>query len=50
MKRILNNTGCTMKPATLGEIVAEFRARVPKIDPKDKLRLDRRGYSGKKTV
>ena len=50
MQRILDNADCTMIPATLGTIVAEFRRKVPKTDPKDRLKLDRRGYGGKKTV
>ncbi len=47
---IVGNAGFTVKPGTLGDVVAEFRAKVPKIDPKDKLQLDRRGYGGRKTV
>lgn len=50
MKNILGSAGCTIKTATIGELAGEFRAVVPKIDPKDRLKLDRRGYGGKKTV
>ncbi|MDP2983570.1 MAG: polysaccharide deacetylase family protein [Candidatus Latescibacter sp.] len=47
---ILENAGCGMQPATLGEIVKTFRNTVPKTDPRDSFKLDRRGYGGKKTV
>ena len=50
MKRILDGAGCEFIPATVGEIVSEFRKKVPKTDPKQVITLDRRGYRGKKTV
>ena len=50
VKNILDNAGCELKPATLATIVDDFRKKVPKIDPKDRLKLDRRGYQNKKTV
>ena len=50
MKGILDNAGFNMKPAVLGEIVAEYRRTERKFDPKQGLQLDRRGYGGKKTV
>jgi len=50
MKGILDDAGFDMKPAVLGEIVAEYRRTARKFDPKHGLQLDRRGYGGKKTV
>lgn len=50
IRTIIEKAGCVMKPATLGAIVEQFRATVPKTDPKDRLSLDRRGYGGNKTV
>ena len=50
VKNILDSAGCELKPATLATIVDDFRKKVPKIDPKDRLKLDRRGYQNKKTV
>ena len=50
IQRILDNNDCELKAATCKDIADAFRAAVPKIDPKDKLKLDRRGYAGKKTV
>jgi peptidoglycan/xylan/chitin deacetylase (PgdA/CDA1 family) len=50
MRGIIEKTGCALRPATLGEIAAEYRRTVPKTDVKALLKLDRRGYGGKKTV
>lgn len=50
VRAILSEARCEIKPATVGEIAAEYRSRVPKIDPKKHMRLDRRGYQGRKTV
>ncbi len=50
MRAIIENAGFMVKPATVGMIVEEFRRTVPKADPKTLLKLDRRGYGGKKTV
>ena len=50
MQSILDNAGCELRAATLGSITEEYRRVVAKIDPKDRLKLDRRGYRGKKTV
>ena len=50
MQTIITDAGYEVVPATVGTIVEEFRKKVPKIDIKDLLKLDRRGYRGKKTV
>jgi len=50
VRNIIEDAGCEMRPTTLEPLAAAFRERVPKRDPKDVLRLDRRGYGGKKTV
>jgi peptidoglycan/xylan/chitin deacetylase (PgdA/CDA1 family) len=50
MQSIIENAGCEPVPATLGMIADDFRKMVPKTDAKALLKLDRRGYGGKKTV
>ncbi|MBN1290204.1 MAG: polysaccharide deacetylase family protein [Candidatus Latescibacteria bacterium] len=50
IKNILEDADCECIPATVGTIVEKFRETVPKIDAKKLLKLDRRGYQGKKTV
>ena len=50
MRSIIENAGCEPVPATLGMIADDFRRTVPKTDAKALLKLDRRGYGGKKTV
>ena len=50
IRRILADAECELIPATIGMIVEEFRSKAARVDPKDLLRLDRRGYGGKKTV
>ena len=50
IRNILDDANCEAVPGTLGMIVEEFRKTAPKVDVRDMLRLDRRGYGGKKTV
>jgi len=50
VRGIIESAGGELRPATLGEIAAEYRRKVPKTDAKTLLKLDRRGYSGKRTV
>ncbi len=50
IKRILADKGCDLIPATCADIAEAYRTAAPKVDPKDRLQLDRRGYAGKKTV
>lgn len=50
MQNIVENAECEIVPATLGMIADVFRKTVPKTDAKALLKLDRRGYGGKKTV
>ena len=48
VKSILADTDCDLIPATVGMIAEEFRSKVPRVDIKEKLKLDRRGYGKKK--
>ncbi len=50
MQKLLDDANCELEAATLGTIAEEYRKVVPKVDPKELLKLDRRGYGGKKTV
>ena len=50
MNTIITDAGYEVVPATVGTIVEEFRKTVPKVDIKELLKLDRRGYRGNKTV
>jgi len=50
MHSIMENADCEFETATLGTIAEEYRKVAPKVDPKELLKLDRRGYGGKKTV
>ena len=48
VKSILEDADCNLIPGTLGMIVDDFRKKVPKINPGQVLKLDRRAYQGEK--
>ncbi len=50
LKDILESEDCESRWVTFKSIADEYRSTVPKSDPAQMLKLDRRGYMGKKTV
>ncbi len=48
IRQILEREECTLVPATMEEMAEEYRAKVPKTDIREVLKLDRRAFRGKK--